>query len=72
MAPERQEALRILAEIAELVPAVRLGQIVANLSYMARGLAVESIWDMEDQELFEAARKHLEELRSRQHSAVGK
>jgi hypothetical protein len=32
---------------------------------MARGLANESIWDMEDEELLAAARKHLEEWRAR-------
>ena len=70
MTPVRQEAIRLLTEICELSPEVRLGQIVANLSYMARGLTTESVWDMEDNELLEAARKHLEQLRSRQHSAV--
>ena len=70
MTSVRQEALRVLAEIGELSPEVRLGQIVANLSYMARGLTSESIWDMEDDELLDAAQKHLAQLRSRQHSAV--
>ena len=70
MTPVRQEAIRVLAEISELAPEVRLGQIVANLSYMARGLTTASIWDMEDDELLAAARTHLEQLRSRQHSAV--
>ncbi len=62
---ERQEALRLFSEIAELVPEVRLGQLMANLSYMARGLTNESIWDMEDGELLQVARKHLEEWRAR-------
>jgi len=38
---------------------------MANLSYLARGLSNESIWDMEDEELLEAARKHLEQWRAR-------
>jgi len=70
MTAVRKEAIRVLAEIVEVAPEVRLGQIVANLSYMARGLTTESIWDMEDDELLDAAQKHLEQLRSRQHSAV--
>jgi hypothetical protein len=63
--PVRQEILQVLAELSELAPEVRLGQLIVNLSYLARGLSTESIWDMEDDELLTAARKHLEEWRSR-------
>jgi hypothetical protein len=63
--PVRQELLRVLAELSAICPEVRLGQLVVNLSYLARGLSSESIWDMEDEELLEAARKHLEEWRAR-------
>jgi hypothetical protein len=65
MNPVRQEALQALAELSELAPEVRLGQLMANLSYVARGLSPEAIWDMEDEELLAAARKHLEEWRAR-------
>jgi hypothetical protein len=67
--PVRQEVLQVLAEISELAPEVRLGQLMANLSYLARGLSNESIWDMEDDELLAAARKHLEEWRGRRHES---
>ncbi len=63
--PIRQEVLQVLAEMSELAPEVRLGQLIANLSYLARGLSNESIWDMEDDELLAAARMHLEEWRIR-------
>ena len=62
--PVRKEILHVLAELSEAAPEVRFGQLLANLSYMARGLANESIWEMEDDELLEAARKHLEQWRS--------
>lgn len=65
ISPVRQEVFRLLAELSEVAPEVRFGQLVANLSYLARGLSNGSIWDMEDEELLEAARKHLEEWRSR-------
>jgi len=65
ISPVRQEVLRMLAELSEVAPEVRLGQLIVNLSYLARGLSNESIWDMEDEELLEAARKHLEQWRSR-------
>ena len=61
----RQDLLRVLAELSEVCPDVRLGQLIANLSYLARGLSNESIWEMEDEELLEAARKHLQEWRAR-------
>jgi hypothetical protein len=62
---ERDELLRILAELSEFAPEVRLGQLVANLSYMARGLSTEAIWDMEDEEFLEAAKAHLAEWMAR-------
>jgi hypothetical protein len=68
--PVRQEVLRLLAELSEVAPEIRLGQLMANLSYLARGPSNESIWDMEDEELLEAARKHLEQWRSRRGANV--
>lgn len=38
MNPVRQEALQVLAELSELAPEVRLGQMMANLSYLARAV----------------------------------
>jgi hypothetical protein len=63
--PVRQEVLEVLAELSEAVPEVRLGQLIANLSYLARGLSSESIWNMEDDELLAVAREHLEQWRAR-------
>jgi hypothetical protein len=63
--PVRQEILGVPAELSEAAPEVRLGQLMANLSYLARGLSNESIWNMEDDELLRAARQHLKERRSR-------
>lgn len=65
MSTIRQEVLQVLAELSELAPEVRLGQLIVNLSYLARGLSNESIWDMEDDELLAVARRHLEEWRAR-------
>ena len=61
----RQELMQVLAELSEVCPEVRMGQLITNLSYLARGLSNESIWDVEDEELLEAARKHLQEWRAR-------
>jgi hypothetical protein len=61
----RQQLLRVLGELGALAPDVRFGQLLANLSYMAKSFSAEAIWDVEDEELLEAARIHLEELAAR-------
>ncbi len=68
--PVRQEVLTLLAELSEAAPDVRFGQLIVNLSYLARGLSTESVWDMEDDELLDAAREHLEQWRAKRGVAV--
>ncbi len=56
-----QECADLLATIAELrqrYPDWRLGQLVANVA----GWADQEIWDIEDEQLLEAARLHLRQL----------
>lgn len=66
----RQEVLRVLAELSEHCPEMRFGQLIANLSVRARGPTVESIWDMEDEELLAAAQDQLEFFRNRRSSVA--
>ena len=68
--PVRREVLQVLSELSAVVPEVRLGQLLANLSYLARGLSNQSIGDMEDEELLAAARAHLDTWRSRRGAAA--
>ena len=70
ISPIRREVLQVLAELSEVVPEVRLGQLMANLSYLACGLTTQAIWDMEDEELLEAARANLEQLRANRAAPV--
>lgn len=65
----RQELLHVLGELSEQCPEVRLGQLIANLGTLAKGPTVEAIWDVEDGELLEAAKRQLEVFRAR-HSAA--
>ena len=55
----RAELLRLLERLSVTDPDVRLGQLVANLA----GLLVEptpvSVWDVDDDQLVAAARRHL-------------
>jgi hypothetical protein len=64
--PTRKSVLRILEELSEACPEYRFGQMVANLAMLARGDAEGAVWDMEDEELIAAARKHLEDWSRRQ------
>jgi hypothetical protein len=61
----RQELLRVLGDLGELAPDVRFGQLLVNLSYMAKSFSAEAIWDVEDDELLDAAKVHLKELSAR-------
>lgn len=55
----RAELLNVLGELSSSCPELRFGQLIANLSTLARGLSAEGLWDVEDEELLEAARKQL-------------
>jgi hypothetical protein len=61
----REEILTRLAELSELTPDTRFGQLIANLSYLALGPAPESIWDVEDVDLLAAIRQQIENLEYR-------
>jgi hypothetical protein len=67
--PTRKDVLQILGELSEACPDYRFGQMIANLAMLARGDAEGAVWDMEDEELLAAARKHLEDW-SRRHVPV--
>ena len=59
---QRREVLHLLERLSELSPDVRFGQLIVNLSYLARGVTAEAIWDMEDDELLVAIRRHTKNL----------
>jgi hypothetical protein len=67
---QRRELLRILSELSEEAPDVRFGQLIADLSYLGHGLSAESIWDIEEEQLLQAAQEHLEQWRARNKTAV--
>lgn len=61
--PLRDELLQVLKELSDAAPEVRFGQLILNLAYLARGFSNESAWDVEDDEILAAAKKHLEQWR---------
>jgi hypothetical protein len=62
---QRQEILKLWERLSELTPDVRFGQLIANLSYLAAGPTNEAIWDVEDEQLLGAIRKHIADLLQR-------
>ena len=56
----RTELLQAIAELSELHPDWRLGQMLANLAMSAGKTEETAIWDLEDNEALSAARRLLE------------
>lgn len=65
----KRDILRALFDLIEHTPDLRFGQLIANLSVIARGPFPEAVWDMEDDELLEATRSHLQDYVAR-HAGV--
>lgn len=65
MTVSREELLRLMTELSERDPNLRMGQLIANLATLARGPEVENIWDAEDEELIAAAQRLLAHYRQR-------
>jgi hypothetical protein len=66
----RQQLLQVLAELSELCPEMRMGQLIANLASLVKGAAAEAVWDVEDDELLTAARKQLLYFQERRRASV--
>jgi len=58
MTSPHADLLATVAELCKKYPDWRFGQLVANVA----GWADQEIWDVEDEQLLEAARLHLEQL----------
>jgi hypothetical protein len=65
----KRDILIALAELVEQCPDVRFGQLIVNLSCIARGPTPEAVWHMEDDELLMATKSHLEDF-PRRHSGI--
>jgi len=65
MTDTQREAVEVLAEIWELSPDVRLGQLMAHLGFLGQAHAGKGRGDNEDDELLAILCRHREELRTR-------
>jgi hypothetical protein len=60
----RHDVLQALGELSAEFSECRLGQMIANLSVVARGATTEAIRDVEDEELLAAIHSQIEKRRS--------
>ncbi len=64
MTNERREVLDLLGELSNLHPEMRMGQWITMLASLARGPELESIYDVEDEELIPVMRDFLAKRRA--------
>ncbi|HUG89355.1 MAG TPA: hypothetical protein VML55_00890 [Planctomycetaceae bacterium] len=55
----------MLAELAELAPEIRLGQLMAHLGFLSEDQLERSLWDVDDDELLAVLYRHRSELLAR-------
>lgn len=61
----QREALSVLAQLWELSPDVRLGQLLAHLGFLGDVHVGKGLGDIDDDELMAVMHRHREELRAR-------
>jgi len=65
MSETQHEALKVLAEVWNLAPDVRLGQLMAHLGFLGEVHVGKGLGYIEDDELIAVLYRHLAELKSR-------
>ncbi len=58
----QHELIEKLAELQQLSPDVRFGQLLANLGLLVEDQTDQSLWDVEDATLLEVIEKHRTDL----------
>ena len=66
----QREALTVLAELCELSPDVRLGQLLAHLGFLGEDQTGRSLWDIDDEQLLSVLYHHRAELAQRRQTPV--
>lgn len=64
-AEAREDLFQTLRQLHTALPDMRFGRLICNLATIARGPAPESTWDVDDDELLEAAREQFESVREK-------
>lgn len=68
--PTQREALSVLAELCELSPDIRLGQLLAHLGFLGEDQTERTLWDIDDEQLLAVMYHHRAELAARQPAAA--
>jgi hypothetical protein len=63
--PLHKKLLEKLQTACDESPAVRFGQLLANLALLVEDQSDRSLWDIEDQDLIEILETHLKQLSQR-------
>jgi hypothetical protein len=61
----QREALSVLAELCDLSPDVRLGQLLAHVGFLGEDQVGRSLWDVDDEQFLAVLYHHREELVNR-------
>src|SRR5687768_385633 len=65
MSSTKREALALLAELCELSPDIRLGQLFAHLGFLSEDQTERTPWDIDDEQLLAVLYHHRNELTHR-------
>ena len=66
----QHELIEKLAELQQLSPDVRFGQLLANVGFLVQDQTDQSLWEVEDATLLEVIEKHRADLRRRQQAGA--
>jgi hypothetical protein len=61
----QREAIAVLADLCELSPDVRIGQLLAHLGFLGEDQTGRTLWDIDDEQLLAAMYHHRGELVAR-------
>ena len=61
----QREVLAVLAEVCELSPDIRLGQLLAHLGFLGEDQTGRTLWDIDDEQLLAVLYHHRSELVAR-------
>ena len=67
--PTQREALAVLAEVVDLSPDIRLGQLFAHLGFLGEDQTGRSLGNIDDEQLLAVLYYHHDELAARQANA---
>lgn len=68
--PTRRRLLDLLEELSAECPEYRFGQMLLNLAFLVREDGEQALWQLGDDELIVAARKHLDDWGDRRRSSI--